>query len=108
MGVVTMNSTRKVGKRVDRPGRLPLPDGTTADQILAAIEEGDMLPVVPLGGVQAIMPGRTQHLQLDLEPGTYVIWCENPESRRSLSCREGDDPGGHRALMLAGGNPQVF
>lgn len=56
----------------------PLPDNVTVDEVLAAIEQGDTLPVVPLGGVQAIMPGRTQQLQLDLDPGRYVIWCEIP------------------------------
>jgi hypothetical protein len=34
--------------------------------------------MTPVGGTQAIFPGSSQLLQLDLEPGEYVVVCEVP------------------------------
>jgi len=55
-----------------------LDEGASDEQVVDAIERSDPVPAVPLGGVQAILPGRSQHLQLDLTPGNYVIWCQVP------------------------------
>jgi uncharacterized cupredoxin-like copper-binding protein len=52
-----------------------LDEGTTSDDVAAALRAGQPPPAVGLGGMQAIMPGTTQHLQLDLEPGRYVLLC---------------------------------
>lgn len=48
------------------------------DDVLAALHHDEPLPAVPLGGMQALPPGATQHLQLDLEPGRYVVLCAVP------------------------------
>jgi len=46
--------------------------------VLAALHAGRPLPAEAVGGMQAIPPGATQRLQLDLEPGRYVVVCAVP------------------------------
>ena len=46
-----------------------LDDAATTDEVLAAPADGTQPPVTALGGMQAILPGATQSLRLDLEPG---------------------------------------
>ncbi|MFO7293945.1 MAG: hypothetical protein FWJ92_09940 [Actinomycetes bacterium] len=55
-----------------------LEDGATIDQVYRALEAGEEIPAVALGGAQALDPARSQLVQLDLEPGDYVIWCQIP------------------------------
>ena len=55
-----------------------LGDGDTVDDVLAALHAGRPLPAEAVGGMQAIPPGATQRLQLDLEPGRYVVVCAVP------------------------------
>jgi hypothetical protein len=50
-----------------------LDDGATADDILTALDRGAPPPTTPVGGLQRIPPATTQMLQLDLEPGKYVM-----------------------------------
>jgi hypothetical protein len=50
------------------------PIGAVAD----ALDDHAPLPALALGGLQAIPPGTTQHLQLDLDPGRYVVLCAVP------------------------------
>jgi hypothetical protein len=50
---------------------------TLAD-VLDALAAGTPPPATPLGGVQALLPGASQSLQLDLEPGRYVVSCQIP------------------------------
>ena len=49
-----------------------------AQQVYRALEAGEEIPAVALGGAQALDPARSQLVQLDLEPGDYVIWCQIP------------------------------
>lgn len=55
-----------------------LDDGADAAAVVEALEAGEAPPLTPLGGVQALPPGATQDLQLDLEPGRYVVLCQIP------------------------------
>ena len=55
-----------------------LDDGATADEVLAALPAGTPPPATPVGGMQALVPGASQLLQLDLAPGEYVVWCSIP------------------------------
>jgi hypothetical protein len=55
-----------------------LDDGATIDDVAAALEAGTAVPATPVGGLQGILPGASQLLQLDLEPGRYVVVCEVP------------------------------
>lgn len=50
----------------------------TAGDVIDAIEAGDRPPARAVGGLQAILPGASQRLQLDLEPGRYVLLCAVP------------------------------
>jgi hypothetical protein len=50
----------------------------TADDVAQALDRGEPPPMTPVGGLQAIFPGTTQLLQLDLEPGEYVVVCQVP------------------------------
>jgi hypothetical protein len=52
--------------------------GATADDVRAALAAGTPPPVTMVGGVQALMPGASQAVQLDLEPGAYVAFCSIP------------------------------
>jgi hypothetical protein len=49
--------------------------GASIEEITGALDRGEPLPAVAVGGMQAILPGTTQHLQLDLDPGGYVLLC---------------------------------
>jgi hypothetical protein len=57
---------------------LHVDDGATADDVVAAIEGHTPPPGTAVGGMQALTPGTTQRLQLDLEPGEYVVICHVP------------------------------
>jgi uncharacterized cupredoxin-like copper-binding protein len=57
-----------------------LDGGADVDTVRAALERGDPMPATAVGGMQAILPGATQHLQLDVRPGRYVLVCEIPSS----------------------------
>jgi hypothetical protein len=52
----------------------------TADDVARALDRGEPPPMTPVGGLQAIFPGTTQLLQLDLEPGEYVVVCQVPSA----------------------------
>jgi hypothetical protein len=53
-------------------------DDTRAEDVLVALERGEPLPGTAVGGMQALMPGTSERLQLDLEPGRYVVLCAIP------------------------------
>lgn len=55
-----------------------LDDGTTAGDVLDAFEAGRPPPSTAVGGMQALPPGVGQRLQLDLEPGRYLLLCRVP------------------------------
>jgi hypothetical protein len=52
-----------------------LDDGAGVEEVRAALAAGEAVPATPVGGLQAILPGATQLLQLDLDPGRYVVMC---------------------------------
>ncbi len=55
------------------------PDGAAPlDDITAALGGTGPLPATGVGGVQAIGPGASQRLRLDLDPGRYVLLCAVP------------------------------
>jgi hypothetical protein len=55
-----------------------LHDGAGSRQVLDALGRGEPIPAVEVGGMQAIGPGSDQYLQLDLQPGRYVVVCYVP------------------------------
>jgi hypothetical protein len=55
-----------------------LDEGATADDVADALHHRDTPPATPVGGIQAIPPGTTQRLQLDLDRGRYVVMCHVP------------------------------
>jgi hypothetical protein len=55
-----------------------LEGAATADDVSAAMERGEPVPATPVGGVQALLPGARQHVQLDLDDGRYVVICAVP------------------------------
>lgn len=57
---------------------LRLDDGATADDVSDALAAGAPPPGTAVGGMQALLPGATQQLQLDLEPGEYAVICHVP------------------------------
>jgi uncharacterized cupredoxin-like copper-binding protein len=59
---------------------LRLDDGATADDVARALADGAPPPGTALGGMQALLPGATQQLQLDLEPGEYAVICHVPSA----------------------------
>lgn len=50
-------------------------DGVTVTDVVEALDHRGPLPAVGLGGMQAILPEASLRLQLDLEPGRYVVLC---------------------------------
>ncbi len=51
-------------------------DDVHVDDIVRALDaDGSPLPAVGVGGMRAMPSGTTQRLQLDLEPGRYVVLC---------------------------------
>jgi hypothetical protein len=57
---------------------LRLDDGASADEVVEALQQHAPPPGTPVGGMQALLPGAAQQLQLDLEPGEYVVICHVP------------------------------
>lgn len=57
-----------------------LDEGAGAAEVVEALEAGETMPATPVGGVQALPPDATQDLQLELEPGRYVVLCQIPTS----------------------------
>jgi uncharacterized cupredoxin-like copper-binding protein len=55
-----------------------LDDGAEADEALRAVVAGEPAPLTVVGGLQALLPGASQRLQLDLDAGEYVVMCEIP------------------------------
>ena len=55
-----------------------LDDGSTVDDVRRALERRRSAPSTPIGGMQGLLPGASQRLQLDLDPGRYVVICEVP------------------------------
>jgi uncharacterized cupredoxin-like copper-binding protein len=52
--------------------------GTSATDVADALDARRPLPATGVGGMQALLPGDTQHVQLDLRPGRYVLFCAVP------------------------------
>jgi hypothetical protein len=52
-----------------------LDPGRHVDDITSALDQHEPLPAVGLGGMQAILPGTTETLRLDLDPGRYGLFC---------------------------------
>jgi hypothetical protein len=55
-----------------------LDEGADVEDVRAALDAGARPPATSVGGMQALLPGATQRLQLDLDPGRYVLVCEVP------------------------------
>jgi hypothetical protein len=55
-----------------------LDEGADAGDVLDALAAGQSPPATPLGGMQALLPGGSQLLRLDLAPGEYAVWCSIP------------------------------
>jgi hypothetical protein len=55
-----------------------LDDGATREDVLDALAAGQAPPATAVGGMQALLPGASQSLRLDLEPGDYVVACHIP------------------------------
>jgi hypothetical protein len=55
-----------------------LDPGATARSLLEALSAGAPPPATGVGGMQAILPGAAQSVQLGLEPGSYAFLCSIP------------------------------
>jgi uncharacterized cupredoxin-like copper-binding protein len=55
-----------------------LDEGATVDDVTDALDDRRPMPAVGLGGMQAILPGASERLRLDLAPGRYVVLCAIP------------------------------
>ncbi|HEX6419009.1 MAG TPA: hypothetical protein VFZ77_10955 [Acidimicrobiales bacterium] len=80
-GSVSGDALLEVANRAAEPHELimvRLDGDATADDLRGALHEGGTLPGTAVGGVQALLPGAVQHLQLDLEPGRYAVSCAVP------------------------------
>jgi hypothetical protein len=60
-----------------------LHEAVEAKEVGDAIAAGTSPPATFVGGVQAILPGTSQRLQLDLEPGAYALLCGIPSPDRT-------------------------
>ena len=75
------------------------PDGTTIDQLRAALSAGlnapvpagglDISKLVPQGAMDPLSVGVTSWAVLDLRPGTYVAFCIMPDSNGMSHTSEG-------------------
>jgi hypothetical protein len=61
----------------------------TAEDVGRALERGEPMPAQPVGGMQTILPGAAQRLQLDLAPGRYVVLCAVPSPDGTAHHRKG-------------------
>jgi hypothetical protein len=52
-----------------------LDDDADIDDVVAALDARRPIPATGVGGMQALLPGDTQHLALDLTPGRYALFC---------------------------------
>lgn len=50
-------------------------DGANTADVAAALDADTEPPATGVGGMQALLPGSTEMLQLDLEPGEYIVVC---------------------------------
>ena len=53
-------------------------EDATVDDVRGALNNGTPAPMTSIGGMQALPPGASAHLQLDLPPGRYVFICHIP------------------------------
>lgn len=60
---------------------LRLNEGRTAKDVFAWIEQGGEPPAVPVGGISPMAKGVTNFLELDLEPGAYLLVCFVPDHK---------------------------
>ncbi len=61
---------------------MKLNDGVTFDDFVKGMAEGGEsgpMPGVPMGGAQGLQTGLASYLEYDLEPGTYVAFCQIPD-----------------------------
>jgi hypothetical protein len=64
-----------------------LHDGATVADVQRALDDKQLMPATPVGGVQAVLPGASQSLQLDIGHGTFVVLCEIPSAADGMPHR---------------------
>ena len=69
---------RNAGNQVHEIFLVKLEEGKTADDYLNT-PPGEIPPAVSLGGITGINPGDSQYIRLNLEPGTYAMFCFFPD-----------------------------
>lgn len=57
-----------------------LHDDATVDDVQHALDHGEAPPATFVGGMQALPPGASAYLELDVEPGRYLLICEVPSA----------------------------
>lgn len=77
-GEATLTIDNRSGAEAHEMVIVRLDDGTTVNDVLAALHDGGPPPGTAVGGMQALPPGQRQQLQLDLEPGRYAVLCAVP------------------------------
>ena len=66
------------GEQVHEAFLVRLEDGKTADDYLNT-PPGEIPPGTSLGGITGIAPGDSQYIVVNLEPGTYALYCFLPD-----------------------------
>jgi uncharacterized cupredoxin-like copper-binding protein len=61
-----------------------LDQGADLLAVEAALAAGEDVPATPLGGLQAIQPGTSQRVPLDLPPGDHVVFCSIPSANEGV------------------------
>lgn len=84
-GVTTFRLTDN-GKELHHATLMKLDSGKTAadfEAVMKAMKPGSPPPgwIIPAGGPNAIAPGNTSELTLDIEPGNYAIVCFIPDAK---------------------------
>ena len=58
-----------------------LEPGVSAEQFLVALEKGGPAAGIAVGGTTGIAPGGVNYITLQLEPGTYALYCFAPDAK---------------------------
>lgn len=84
----TVTVVNEADEQIHEAGFIRLEEGATqadVEALLAGEAAEGPPPFAAVGGMQAVMPGASQALDLDLEPGEYVLVCAIPDPADGVS-----------------------